>query len=174
MQKIRECTWWAHKKAEAFQAKEAQHHKCNYDKWGRAEALEVGDMVLVCVTAFKGHHKMQDLWENRKYVVEKWPYPKVPVYVVCPRDGKGATRPYIGTICFLLALIYSRLKWTGQQQELGMTHHELQHHLWVMHLLEQSHLGSLPQAQMVAPQKAVQIDLLPSDMALGPLGTNFL
>ena len=46
-------------------------------------------MVLVCVTTFKGHHKMQGWWENREYVVEKWPYPNVPVYVVCPRDGEG-------------------------------------------------------------------------------------
>ena len=27
-------------------------------------------MVLVYVTAFKGHHKMHDWWENREYVVE--------------------------------------------------------------------------------------------------------
>ena len=45
-------------------------------------------MVLVCVTTFKGHHKMRDRWENREYVVEKWPYPNIPVYVVCPRDGE--------------------------------------------------------------------------------------
>ena len=32
---------------------------------------------------------MQDQWENRQYVVEKQPYPNVPVYVVCPRDGEG-------------------------------------------------------------------------------------
>ena len=32
MQKIREHTWWAYKKAEALQAKEAKHHKHNYDK----------------------------------------------------------------------------------------------------------------------------------------------
>ena len=32
---------------------------------------------------------MQDRWENREYVVEKWPYPNIPVYVVCPRDGEG-------------------------------------------------------------------------------------
>ena len=71
MQKIRECTQWAHKKAEAFQAKEAQCHKYNYDKQGRAAALKVRDTVLVHVTAFKGHHKMQDWWENREYVVER-------------------------------------------------------------------------------------------------------
>ena len=51
--------------------------------------MEVRDTVLVHVTTFKGHHKMQDRWENREYVVEKWPYPDLPVYVLCPRDGKG-------------------------------------------------------------------------------------
>ena len=49
-------------------------------------------MVLVHVTAFKGHHKIQDRWENRQYVVEKWPYPDVPVYVVCPRYGEGCSQ----------------------------------------------------------------------------------
>ena len=92
VQKLREQTKWAHEKAEAFQAKEAQRHKCNYDRKSRAAALEVGDTVLICVTAFKGHHKMQDRWENREYVVETWPYPNLPVYVVCPRDGEGCSQ----------------------------------------------------------------------------------
>ena len=92
IQKLRERTKWAHEKAEAFQAKEAQRHKHNYEKRSRAAALEVGDMVLVRVTTFKGHHKMQDRWENREYVVEKWPYPNLPVYVVCPRDGEGCSQ----------------------------------------------------------------------------------
>ena len=89
IQKLRECTKWGHEKAEAFQAKEAQRHKWNYNKRSRAAALEVEDMVLVHVTTFKGHHKMQDRWENREYVVKKWPYPNIPVYGVCPRDGEG-------------------------------------------------------------------------------------
>ena len=89
VQKLREQTKWAHKKAEAFQAKEAQRHKCNYNTKSRAAALEVRDTVLVHVMAFKGHHKMQDSWENREYVVEKQPYPNLPVYVVCPRDREG-------------------------------------------------------------------------------------
>ena len=80
---------WAHKKAEAFQAKEAQCHKQNYDKRSKAVALKVRDTVLVCLTASKAHHKIQDWWENRDYVVEKQPYPNVPVYVVHPRDGEG-------------------------------------------------------------------------------------
>ena len=92
VQKLREQTKWAHKKAEAFQTKEAKRHKQNYDKKGRAAALEVGDTVLVHVTTFKGQHKMQDRWENREYVVEKWPYPALPVYVVCPKDGEGHNR----------------------------------------------------------------------------------
>ena len=86
---MREHTKWAHKKAEAFQAKEALRHKHNYDRRSRAAALEVWDTVLVHVTTFKGCHKMQDRWENREYVVEKWPYPNLPVYVVCPRDREG-------------------------------------------------------------------------------------
>ena len=42
VQKLREQNKWAHEKAEAFQAKEAKRHKHNYDKKGRAVALEVG------------------------------------------------------------------------------------------------------------------------------------
>ena len=53
VQKLREQNKWAHEKVEAFQAKEAKRHKCNYDKRGRAVALEVGDMVLVHVTCLQ-------------------------------------------------------------------------------------------------------------------------
>ena len=117
VQKLREWTKWAHKKAEAFQAKEAQRHKCNYDRKSRAAALEVGDTVLVHVTTFKGHHKMQDRWENREYVVEKWPYPNLPVYVVCPRDGERAAEPYIGTICYPSTLTWGRMKQMDLKKE---------------------------------------------------------
>ena len=34
--------------------------------------------------------------------------------------------------------------------------------------------GTVTQAQQVAPQKIVQINLLPFDAALKPLGTNFI
>ena len=92
IQKLREHTRWAHRKAEAFQAKEALRQKCNYDRRSRAAALEVGDTVLVHVTTFKGHHKIQDRWENREYVVEKQTYPNIQVYVVHPRDGEGCSQ----------------------------------------------------------------------------------
>ena len=108
MQKMRECAKRAKKMAEAFQAKEAEHHKQNYDKCSSAVALEVGDMVLVCVNTFKGHHKIQDRWENREYVVEKWPYLNIPVYVVCPKDGEECSQ----TLCrnYLLP-INSNIGW---------------------------------------------------------------
>ena len=89
IQKMWECVKWAHNKAKIFEANEAQCHKQNYDKRSKAVALEAGYMVLVHVTAFKGHHKIQNWWENMEYVVEKWPYPNVPVYVVHPRDREG-------------------------------------------------------------------------------------
>ena len=42
IQKLRECTKWAHEKAEAFQAKEAQRHKCNYDKEAELQPWRLG------------------------------------------------------------------------------------------------------------------------------------
>ena len=69
---------WAHKKAETSQAKEAQCHKQNYIKRSKAAGLEVGDTVLVHVTAFKDCHKIQDWWENREYVVEGYEYDMAP------------------------------------------------------------------------------------------------
>ena len=91
VQKMRKHAKWAQRKAEAFQTKKAQRHKWNYDKRVRTAALEARDMVLVCVATFKGCHKTQDRWENREYVVEKQPYPDVPVYVVCPWDEEGCS-----------------------------------------------------------------------------------
>ena len=81
-----------HKKAETFQAKEAQCHKLNYDKRSKAAALVVEDTVLVHVTAFKGHHEIQNQWENREYVVERQPNPNVPVCVVCPKHGERCSQ----------------------------------------------------------------------------------
>ena len=57
------------RKLRPFRPKKHKGTKCNYDERGRAAALEVEDMVLVCETAFKGHHKIQDRWENREYVM---------------------------------------------------------------------------------------------------------
>ena len=98
VQKIRECVRWAQKKAEAFQTKEVQRHKHNYNK-SRAVALEVRDMVLVHVTTFKHQHKIQDRWENSEYVVKSGPIPMCQFMWYAPGMQKGAARLYIGTIC---------------------------------------------------------------------------
>ena len=81
--------------------------------------MEVGDTVLVYVTTFKGHHKMQDRWKNREYVVEKWPYPNILVYA--PGMGKGAARPYIGTICYPSTLTWGRAKQMNLKRESKIT-----------------------------------------------------
>ena len=111
VQKLRECARWAQKKAEAFRAKEAQRNKCNYDKRGRAAALEVRETVLVHVTAFKGHHKIQNRWENRGICCGKTgPIPICQFMWYAPGTEKGAARPYIGTICSPSTLTYSRAR----------------------------------------------------------------
>ena len=121
IQKLRECTKWAHEKAETFQAKEAQRQKLNYDKRNRAAALEVRDMVLVHVTAFKGCHKMQDRWENRENVVEKQPHPNIPVYVVCPRDGEGCSQTLHRNYLLPMNSNMGRVKQMNRKRELKIT-----------------------------------------------------
>ena len=49
-----ECTKWAQKKAEAFQANEAQCHKRSMTNEAKQGPLRVGDTVVVHATAFKG------------------------------------------------------------------------------------------------------------------------
>ena len=84
IQKMREHAKWAWKKAKTFQAKEAEWHKCNYDKCSRAAALEVVDTVLVHVTM---------LWKSG-------PLPMYQFMWYASGMWKAAARPYIGTICF--------------------------------------------------------------------------
>ena len=54
VQKLRECIRWAHRKVDILQQKEAWCNKHNYDKQSKAASLRTEDMVLVCVTTFKG------------------------------------------------------------------------------------------------------------------------
>ena len=53
--------------------------------------LEIGDLVLVKQTAWKGRHKIQDKWETEEYQVVGQPTPCVPVYTVKSIAG-GRTR----------------------------------------------------------------------------------
>ena len=125
-------------------------------KKGRAAALEVGDTVLVHVTAFRGQHKMQDRWENREYVVEKWPYPNLPGYVVCPRDGEGHSQALHRNYLLPISSNMEQDETDGSEDRVKkITPLWLQHHLWVVAL------------------RVVQISLLLLDVAFGPPGGNF-
>ena len=100
VQKMRECTKWAQKKAETFQVKEAECHKCNYDKCSRAAALEIGGYGSIHVTAFKvitifriGGRIGSMLWKSGPIMMYQFRW-------YAPGMGKGAAVPYIGTICF--------------------------------------------------------------------------
>ena len=86
--KLRDHIRWAHRKADLFQQKEVWCHKCNYDEHSKEVSLRMGDRVLVCVTTFKGRHKIQSRQENREYMVEWQPYPNIPVYVIHPINGE--------------------------------------------------------------------------------------
>ena len=51
--------------------------------------LEVGDLVLVRQTAWKGKHKIQDRWESDEYQVKGKPTPGIHVYKVqCVKGGR--------------------------------------------------------------------------------------
>ena len=104
-------------------------------------ALEVRDMVLVHVTTFKGHHKIQDRWENREYVVEKWPYPDVPVYVVCPRDGEGCSQTLHRNYLLPINPNIEQGEKDRPMAGVGNITSLTQCHLWIVWLLMQDHLG---------------------------------
>ena len=57
-------------------------HRELYDQKCRGAELEIGDLVLVKQTAWKGSHKIQDKLENEEYQVVGQPTPGVPVYTV--------------------------------------------------------------------------------------------
>ena len=63
-------------------SRQQARHKGLYDRKSRGAALEIGDLVLVKQTAWKGRHKIQDHWEEEEYQVVDQPTPGVPVYVV--------------------------------------------------------------------------------------------
>ena len=110
VQKLREQTKWAHEKVEAFQAKEAERHKCNYDKKSRAAALEIGDMVLVHVTTFKSCHKCKIDGKIGNMLWKSGPILTYQCMWYAPGMWKGAAEPCIGTICYPSILTWSRMK----------------------------------------------------------------
>ena len=80
-------------------------------------ALDVGDLVLVKQTAWKGRHKVQDRWESGKNQVVGQPTPGVPVYTVKKVAG-GKTKVLHRN---LLLPLQGRVRQSGGSVEEGIT-----------------------------------------------------
>ena len=80
---------YAYSKASEAQAKSSQRSKSHYDQSHRAKniKLEIGDLVLVRIVAFKARHKIHNRWEDEEYVIISQPDPTIPVYTVRPVTG---------------------------------------------------------------------------------------
>ena len=55
---------FSHNKAKQMAKWQQAKHRELYDEKCRGAELEVGDLVLVKQTTWKGRHKIQDRWEN--------------------------------------------------------------------------------------------------------------
>ena len=101
------------------QSQQAKHRKL-YDMKCRGATLEVGDLVLVKQTAWKGRHKIQNRWESGEYQVVGQPTPGVPVYTVKRKSG-GKTNVLHRN---LLLPLQGRIRQTGETVEEGVTDSE--------------------------------------------------
>ena len=90
--------------------KQQARHKGLYDRRCKGAALDIGDLVLVKKTAWKGRHKIQDRWESDEYQVI--PKTGIPVYEVKCVAG-GRTRVLH---CNLLLPLQGRLRPQGGQE----------------------------------------------------------
>ena len=103
---------FAHKKAKHVAAKQQARHKELYDRRCRGAALDIGDLVLVKKTAWKGKHKIQDRWESDEYQVIEQPTPGIPVYKVKCIAG-GRTRVLHCNLLLALARQTQAVRGTG-------------------------------------------------------------
>ena len=100
---------FAHNKAKQVASKQQARHKGLYDRKCRGATLDVGDLVLVKQTAWKGRHKIQNCWEDEEYQVVDQPTPGIPVSVV---KGIAGGRPRVLHMNLLLPL-QGRLRQEG-------------------------------------------------------------
>ena len=98
------------------QKQQAKHREL-YDLKCRGAALDVGNLVLVTQTAWKGRHKIQDRWESGEYQVVGQPTPGVPVYSVKSVAGDKTKVLHRN----LLLPLQGRVRQTGRLVEEGIT-----------------------------------------------------
>ena len=100
--------------------KQQARHRGLYNLRCRGATLNVGDLVLVRQTAWKGRHKIQDKWEDREYQVVDQPTPGIPVYIVQCLTG-GQTKVLHRN---LLLPLQGRLRQEGEIVGEGVTDSE--------------------------------------------------
>ena len=66
---VRKRLTFSHRKARHMAQRQQAKHRELYDMKCRDAALDVGDLVLVKQTAWKGRHKIQYRWESGEYQV---------------------------------------------------------------------------------------------------------
>ena len=107
----------AHKKARHMAQRQQAKHRELYDMKCRGATLDVGDLVLVKQTAWKGRHKIQDRWESGEYQVVGQPTPDVPMYTV---QGFAGSKTRVLHRNHLLPL-QGRIRQTGETVKEGVT-----------------------------------------------------
>ena len=67
--------------ARCLTSEEVARQCCYYDRKAGADALQPGDIVMVCTNGFVGKRKVKDQWEDKGFIVESqledWPVYKV-------------------------------------------------------------------------------------------------
>ena len=111
---------FAYRKAKCMAQKQQARHRGLYNLRCRGATLNVGDLVLVRQTAWKGRHKIQDKWEDREYQVVDQPTPGIPVYIVQCLTG-GQTKVLHRN---LLLPLQGRLRQEGEIVGEGVTDSE--------------------------------------------------
>ena len=80
---------FVYKKAKQVASRQQARHKGLCDQRSGGTELEIGDLVLVRKTAWKGKLKIQDRWKSDEYQVKGQPTPGIPVYKVeCVAGGR--------------------------------------------------------------------------------------
>ena len=106
--------------------------------------MDIGDLVLVKKTAWKGKHKIQDRWESDEYQVTEQPTPGIPVYKVkCIAGGKTRVLH-----CNLLLPLQGRLRQSEGQVGIDTPDPEEEEE-------EDSRLPGAPQAPQVQAGKGL-------------------
>ena len=92
---------FAHIKAKQMAKRQQAKHSKLYDQRCRGADLEVGDIVLVKQTAWKGRHKIHDRWESEEYqlVGQSTPVSLCTLYRMLQGAGLGSCIGIYYCIC---------------------------------------------------------------------------